>query len=108
MEGTNGLRDLKRQIPTLAQDFQYEVEKISANIRVLIEQNSDLQGQIICLEEEKKSQRLIAKMEDEKIQKNEFELEQLQSRHAELEEEINDFLDRGDNLYNSLRQEMRE
>jgi len=60
------------------------------------------------LEEEKKSQRLIAKMEDEKIQKNEFELEQLQSRHAELEEEINDFLDRGDNLYNSLRQEMRE
>ena len=73
-EGKNSLRDLKRQIPSLAADFQFEVEKLSANIEVLIEENSDLKGEIIILEEEKKSQKLISKLEDEKIKTNEFEL----------------------------------
>lgn len=47
---------------------------MSANIEVLIEENSELKGEIICLEEEKKSQKLIAKLEDEKMKNNEFEL----------------------------------
>lgn len=32
----------------------------------MIEENSELQGEIICLMEEKKSQKLIGKLEDEK------------------------------------------
>jgi hypothetical protein len=53
---------------------------LSANIEVLIEENSDLKGEIICLEEEKKSQKLISKLEDEKMKTNEFELMQAQAR----------------------------
>mmetsp|Transcript_5439 Transcript_5439/g.8425 ORF Transcript_5439/g.8425 Transcript_5439/m.8425 type:complete len:274 (+) Transcript_5439:719-1540(+) len=107
-ESVNGLRDLRRQIPVLAQDFQYEVEKTSRSVQQLIEENSTLQGQIICLEEEKKSQKLISKLEDEKLKKNEFELKELQGYHKQIDEEINDFIDRGDNLYQSIRQEIRE
>ena len=54
-DGVNALRDLRRQIPSLAADFQFEVDKLSANIEVLVEENSDLKGEIICLEEEFKS-----------------------------------------------------
>jgi hypothetical protein len=39
-EGMNGLKDLKRQLPTMAIDFLYEVDKQSNNIEILIEQNS--------------------------------------------------------------------
>ena len=84
----------------MAADFQFEVEKLSANIEVLIEENSDLKGEIIILEEEKKSQKLISKLEDEKIKTNEFELMQAQARAEQLEEELNEFIDRGDNQYN--------
>ena len=64
----------------MAADFNFEVEKLSANIEVLIEENSELKGEIICLEEEKKSQKLISKLEDEKMKSNEFELVQAQAR----------------------------
>ena len=33
----DSLRELNRQIPILAADFQFEVEQLSANIEVLIE-----------------------------------------------------------------------
>jgi len=36
-EGMNGLKDLKRQLPTMAVDFLYEVDKQSNNIDILIE-----------------------------------------------------------------------
>lgn len=36
-EGMNGLKDLKRQVPTMAIDFLYEVDKQSNNIDLLIE-----------------------------------------------------------------------
>ena len=39
-EGMNGVKDLKRQLPTMAIDFLYEVDKQSNNIDILIEQNS--------------------------------------------------------------------
>ena len=64
----------------MAADFNFEVEKLSANIEVLIEENSELKGEIISLEEEKKSQKLISKLEDEKMKNNEFELVQAQAR----------------------------
>lgn len=104
----NGLRDLRRQIPSLAADFSFEVDKLSANVEVLIEENSDLKGEIICLEEELKSQKLISKLEDERLKTNDFELKLCQERYEQLEEELNEFIDRGDNQYNALRQETRE
>lgn len=64
--GLNNLKDLKRQIPTVAQDFGQQVELLSGNINLLIQNNSELQGEIICLLEEKKSQKLISTIEDEK------------------------------------------
>jgi hypothetical protein len=73
-QGLNGLRDLRRQIPSLAQDFNQQVELLSGNIDILIENNSELQGEIICLMEEKKAQKIIAKIEDEKTSRLEFEL----------------------------------
>lgn len=36
-EGMNGLKDLKRQLPTMAIDFLYEVDKQSNNIEILID-----------------------------------------------------------------------
>ena len=71
METQNTLKDLKRQVPSLAADFMYELTKQQGNIDVLIEQTSDLKGDIICLEEEKKSLKLVAKLEDEKIKMKE-------------------------------------
>lgn len=77
-------------------------------MEVLIEENSDLKGEIICLEEEHKSQKLISKLEDERLKTNDFELKLCQERSDQLEEELNEFIDRGDNQYNALRQEIRE
>lgn len=59
------------------------------------------------MEEEKTSQKLIAKLEDEKIKIKEFELAQLQAREKQLEEETNECIDKGDTQYNQLRQEVR-
>lgn len=42
------------------------------------------------------------------MKNNEFELVQAQGRAEQLEEELNEFIDRGDNQYNQLRQEIRE
>ena len=47
-------------------------------------------------------------MEDEKLKSNEFELLQAQTRAEQLEEELSEFIDRGDNQYNQLRSEIRE
>lgn len=62
----NQHRDLKRQIPSLAADFKHEHDLLSGKIDLMIEENSELQGEIICLMEEKKAQKLIGKLEDEK------------------------------------------
>lgn len=66
-------------------------------------ENADLKGEIICLEEEKKTLKLISKLEDEKAKVNEFELAQAQDRVDELAEDINESIDRGDSQYNQLR-----
>lgn len=92
----------------MASDFKYELKKQQGNIQLLVEQTSDLKGEIICLEEEKKSLKLIAKIEDEKIKMKEQDLKQLHSRSVQIENEINEFIDKGDNLYNEIRQEVRD
>lgn len=107
-ECINTLKDLKRQIPSLAADFSYELNKQQGNIQLLIGQTSDLKGEIICLEEEKKSLRLVAKIQDEKIKAKEWEVSQLQKRAVQVENEITEFIDNGDNHYNELRQEVRD
>ena len=106
MECQNTLRDLKRQVPSLAADFKYELTKEQRNIDVLIDQTSDLKADIICLEEEKKTLKIVAKMEDEKIKLKEKELVQLKARSVQVENEINEFIDNGDNHYNNMRQEV--
>jgi len=74
------LRELNRQIPILAADFQFEVEQLSANIEVLSEQTSELKGDIIGLQEEIKAEALIEKLEAEKKKRFEFDLTQLRER----------------------------
>ena len=49
----NQERDLRRNVPTLASDFQFEVEQLSANIEVLVEQNAEMKSEISCLGEDK-------------------------------------------------------
>lgn len=74
------MRELNRQIPILAADFQFEVEQLSANIEVLSEQTSELKGDIIGLQEEIKAEALIEKLETEKKKRFEFDLTQLRER----------------------------
>jgi len=74
------LRELNRQIPILAADFQFEVEQLSANIEVLSEQTSELKGDIIGIQEEIKAEALIEKLETEKKKRFEFDLTQLRER----------------------------
>lgn len=74
------MRELNRQIPILAADFQFEVEQLSANIEVLSEQTSELKGDIIGIQEEIKAEALIEKLETEKKKRFEFDLTQLRER----------------------------
>lgn len=108
LSGTNTLKDLRRQIPSLAQEFGQQVELLSGNINLLIQNNSELQGEIICLLEEKKSQKLISTIEDEKTQAYEFQLTQLKQRAAQLDKELALQLERGDDQYSQLREEIKD
>ena len=50
----------------------------------------------------------MAKIQDEKIKAQEWEVSQLQNRAVQVENEITEFIDNGDNHYNELRQEVRD
>jgi len=50
----------------------------------------------------------VAKIQDEKIKAKEWEVSQLQKRAVQVENEITEFIDNGDNHYNELRQEVRD
>lgn len=50
----------------------------------------------------------MAKIQDEKIKAKEWEVSQLQNRAVQVENEITEFIDNGDNHYNELRQEVRD
>jgi hypothetical protein len=50
----------------------------------------------------------VAKIQDEKIKAKEWEVSQLQNRAVQVENEITEFIDNGDNHYNELRQEVRD
>lgn len=50
----------------------------------------------------------MAKIQDEKIKAKEWEVSQLQKRAVQVENEITEFIDNGDNHYNELRQEVRD
>ena len=76
----NKMRDWQRNIPTLAADFEFDVEQVSAHISVLQEQNSDIKADIVCLEEEKKTAQLFSTLEDAKIEDSEYELKLLQKK----------------------------
>lgn len=95
-EGFNILRDNRRQIPALAADSNHQLDMLHAEARNLLESNNILQGKIVCLEEEKKAQKLIGMIEDERMKKNEFEVKQLTERLQELHEEHEGFLERGE------------
>lgn len=47
-----------------------------------------MKGDIICLEEEKKTEKLVAIMTDENIERQNFDLERLEEREKQLEEEL--------------------
>ena len=70
---------------------------------MLSQQNADLKRDISKLNAEKKAIELQSLMESEKIKMNEFELSELQERVEEVEDDMNKYIDKGDNLYAELR-----
>ena len=104
----NQMRDWQRNIPTLAADFEFDVEQVSANIAVLNGQNSDIKADIVCLEEEKKSLQLLSDLEDARIEDAEFDLELLKTKEKHVMQELTDFIERGDTLYSELRKVVTE
>lgn len=75
---------------------------------MLSQQNADLKRDISKLNAEKKAIELQSLMESEKIKMNEFELAELQERVEEVEDDMNKYIDKGDNLYAELRQDIRD
>lgn len=104
----NQMRDWQRNIPTLAADFEFDVEQVSANIAVLNEQNSDIKADIICLEEEKKTLQLLSDLEDARVEDAETEVELLRKKEKHVMQELTDFIERGDTLYSELRKVVTE
>lgn len=51
---------------------------------------------IIGLQEELKAEALVEKLENEKKRRYEFDLKQLRERAQQLEEELNENIDKGD------------
>jgi hypothetical protein len=51
------------------------------------------------LQEEKKAESLIEKLETEKKKRYDFDLKQLRERAQQLEEELNENIDKGDGQY---------
>ena len=98
-DGYDNLRDLKRQIPIVATDFQYEIDKSHANIDCLIDQTADIKGEIICLEEELKAEKLRGFLLDSKIEVNDLEVDRLEDRAQQLENHQNECIEDGDNIY---------
>lgn len=67
-----------------------------------------MKGDIICLEEQKKSEKLIAALEEETIERYKFDLERLQEREKQLEEELTEQIEKGDVIYQQVRQKVEE
>lgn len=61
---------MKRQIPIVAADFEYELTKNYANMDCLIEQTADIKGEILCLQEELKAEQLRGTLLTNKIEVN--------------------------------------
>ena len=58
-----------------------------------------MKGDIICLEEEKKTEKLVAIMTNENIERQQFDLERLEEREKQLEEELTEQIERGDIIF---------
>lgn len=107
-ERLNVLRDKRREIPSLASDFLNDVEVLQGGIELTLQRNVEINSEINCLKEEVRAQEMIAKVEDQRTARNQFELSQLKSRVEQLQEEMEDVLERGDNQYNLIRKEIKE
>ena len=59
------------------------------------------------MQEEKKAEALIEKLELEKKKRYEFDLKQLRERAQQLEEELNENIDKGDGQYAQLKDEIK-
>lgn len=59
------------------------------------------------MQEEKKAESLIEKLELEKKKRYEFDLKQLRERAQQLEEELNENIDKGDGQYAQLKDEIK-
>ena len=73
-EAFDVLRDQRRSIPALVVEFDCEVDRLASNADCLIEQNSDLKRDIICLEEQKRTEKLQGKIIDGQISQKEYEI----------------------------------
>jgi len=84
-------------------DFDYEVDRVSSNIECLIEQNSDLKCDIICLEEQNKTEKLQGKILDSQIAQKQYDIQEYNKRVEGLNTHINAQTEQGDNVYAMLR-----
>lgn len=97
---------MKRQIPIVAADFEYELNQNYANMDCLIEQTADIKGEILCLEEELKAEKLRATLLTHRIEVNKSNAVQLRERVQQLETHQNECVEDGDNIYSQMREEM--
>ncbi len=74
----------------------FEMEQLGTSCSLLIQQNLALKGEIIQLEEDKKFEQLISKLEDEKKSRLEQELKLGQERASQLEQELTQNINQGD------------
>lgn len=79
-----------------------------ANIEVLLQQNTEMKGEVTCLEERIKTIGMEIQMENNLGEMKEFDLRQLLERKKDLEQDINHYVDRGDELYGNLRKEISD
>lgn len=59
------------------------------------------------MQEDLKAETLIEKLESENKKRFEFELKQFRERAQQLEEELNENIDKGDNQYTQLKDEIK-
>lgn len=99
-EQTMQLRDLKRQVPALAIDFENELDLAVGANDLRAQRNAELQGEVATLAEEKRTLDLLRELESQKRSKLSFEKEQLLERVDQLKEEYAQVVESGDQHFN--------
>ena len=96
------LRDLKRQVPALALDFENELDLAVGSNDLKVQRIAELQGEVAAMIDEKRSLEQLRELENQKASKLGFEKEQLLERVDQLKEEYAQVVESGDQHFNEF------